>query len=504
MTSYWNDLIRSALVGTNNRPYQLQSQGDTLGDMLDKISTAQPDSTRLLMATAILTNYERVGHLPPQPEKPKLWTSAEADDTPELPPDVNELLWALRPSNNFDERTTLFEEWLHYALQTGHRIPDALLPDALDAIRLQFENKLIPQSLNTLVGQRGLWLASLRNRWGFLLWETDFTYAWHVTVSASRRKGLFRQYRQADPKAAREFLIEKRNKFNNSTLAQYVNWMTIGLSLDDEPFLNELMTSDDDGLRKAARELLQTLRGSAYVNRMCERVAKHITLGRKGFTIESVEMTKQARRDGLHSVRRGEWSQIVPSVPPSFWCEHFNISPEKAIRLSERHDKQLYEYWPHALQNHPDEEWSRVFVDYHIRTKNYPALGWSALGLPDDEREKLAIDLIQNKHINLFDIQKMLPKHQWSQELTDVFVEAFRNHPYHKQKRTNLAQLLYSVTHVVHPADIRPMGELIEMTREHSRFYVSGINNMADTLTYRHDMWHAFQPLIQQHQQEIE
>ncbi|MEM9216624.1 MAG: DUF5691 domain-containing protein [Cyanobacteria bacterium P01_F01_bin.150] len=172
------------------------------------------------------------------------------------------------------------------------RMPDEYLPSLLDfGLRYPQWQALITQAM----GERGRWLANQNpdwhyGRWNWLLLPPDDLLSsqkektpakvdsmlpqelqelWQEGAIAQRLE-LLQRWRTIAPNAARTLLVEKWPKELAKHRAILLPGLRIGLSLNDESFLDQVLSDKSSSVRTTATHLLSCLPASQWCQRMTE------------------------------------------------------------------------------------------------------------------------------------------------------------------------------------------------------------------------------------------
>ncbi|MFE1342961.1 DUF5691 domain-containing protein [Streptomyces sp. NPDC058757] len=377
----WEELVTSALLGTDRRPPSGARGAAAAGELLD--------------AAARRTLRRRAGlrpgpaAVPPEP--------APEDPRPDPPPAARRRLDGLltgraAPAPAGGRRGTapdlveLLPQWLAMAGERGYKAPAASLPALLDAARARTD--LRPRAL-ALAGPRGLWLARLNPDWRFALRGGGAGGAlpdpgdargvrelWEEGLFAER-VALLGAVRAKDPAAGRALLASTWPAERAEDRLMFLDSLRAGLSAADEEFLEAALADRSRNVRATAAELLSALPGSAFAGRMAARAATCVGLDRTAdvptVVVEAPhECDEDMRRDGVAAVPphgRGERSwwlgQLVEAAPLSCWPARFGgRSPEEIVALPVADDWQpeLHAAWCRAAVRQRDARWSRALL----------------------------------------------------------------------------------------------------------------------------------------------
>ncbi|MFF3834690.1 DUF5691 domain-containing protein [Streptomyces sp. NPDC002458] len=377
----WEDLVTSALLGTDRRP--LRAEDGALvgpGELLD---TAALHTVRRRAALRPAT-----GAALPEP--------APADPRPPLPAAARRRLAQLLadrsapPSGgrrgSAPDLTELIPQWLASAGAHGYRAPAELLPALLDAARARTD--LRPHVL-AFAGPRGLWLAGLNPEWRFALRASSrgaqrpgiedpeaVHGLWEEGLFAER-VALLGAVREQDPGAARALLAGTWATERAEDRLMFLDSLRSGLSGADEAFLEEALADRSRNVRATAAELLSALPGSALARRMAARATTCVNPDRTGGAVSvAVEAPHECdaamQRDGVVPVPpsgRGERSwwlgQLVEAAPLGVWRERFDGRTAQELVMLPVADGwagELHAAWCRAAVRQRDPDWARALL----------------------------------------------------------------------------------------------------------------------------------------------
>ncbi|GHF17244.1 DUF5691 domain-containing protein [Streptomyces morookaense] len=376
----WDELVAAALLGTERRtpPVQPRPGRDPAAALLDE--------------AALRTVQRRAALLPAaagaRPE------AAPDDPRPPLPAAAARrlaLLLADRAGSgggrqgSAPDLTELLPQWLTAANGHGHRAPAALLPGLLDAARARSD--LRSEAL-ALAGPRGLWLARLNPQWAYALRGTAAGSAalpaaageqvWHEGLFAER-VALLASLRRGDPAAARELLATTWAEERAEDRLMFLDTLREGVSLADEPFLEQALSDRSRNVRALAAELLSALPGSALAARMAERARACVALDVAGtredrrIAVEAPpECDSAMQRDGVVAKPpsgRGERSwwltQLVEAAPLATWYERLGVTDAAgavALPVADGWQPDLHAAWCRAAVRQRDADWARALL----------------------------------------------------------------------------------------------------------------------------------------------
>ncbi|MFB6454047.1 DUF5691 domain-containing protein [Chitinophaga sp. Hz27] len=321
----WQQLLNTALLGTNRQALPTIKATGALEEALQTISNAGLDREDLLLHSgALLMNYRQAGcktlHIEDAithvcPEEEKRYCSQDA---------VSSLLEAIALGSN-----ALTKYWLECCSKAGYILPPALLPMLMDKA---VASKQLRAPLMACYGKRGEWLALLNPDWELLIPGNEMelsTDTWE-TGSIGQRCAVLNASRKDDPDAGLSMLIETWKQENAATRAALLECLETGLNDNDIPWLQQLTAEKSIKVKEKSWELLRQLPASDIVQQYWELVASAITLQNNHIGITDLELplAPEIYKSGIDKLPASsmklsdemyQLQQLVAAVPCSFF-----------------------------------------------------------------------------------------------------------------------------------------------------------------------------------------
>jgi len=446
--------------------------------------------------------------------------------------------WCLRAAGrHLDEilyggRLELLAEWTAAARAADWIAPPELLPALLERAILA-KDEVLRRDIVHVAGERGAWLAAQHAEWR-VLYETaqadDTSNTWETGTLAERLAHL-RATRATDQSLARELVSSVWDQESAGDRASMVEQFAIGLSSDDESWLEERLDDRSKQVRGIAARLLSMLPATSLSRRMADRVRQHVRyvagsgiIFKKRASLEITlpeELDETMKRDGLEAkALRGMGpkavllSQIVSRAPLDIWLAEQN-DPATWIEaaLNSEWSRPLVEGWTTAAvaQKHPT--WSlailtNVFlneqelgdkVDSNWRRETIAPLVQS---LPPAAVQPLAAPAVaahkRGAPTQLLDALLLACNFPWNTELSEAVVDLLhvRFTALNAVYDYALRQLMTEVAAVrLSPAVADRLAERVATHPEHwSANFASSVDALVDTLRFRRDMLVALAP----------
>src|SRR5215204_1534138 len=228
--SAWQNILGVAAIGTERQELTLSPSGSLLGRALKGLDVSDREGA-LLGAVALASLHRQAGlgaatdNLPP-PEP------CAAEQLPRCNAAAGrhlaQMLWG--------EFKEVLPEWLASLGRAGLRVPEEHLPALFDKAN---KERALRSLVVEVMGGRGRWLAAQNPAWSWASADLG-PDAWE-TGGLEERLSLLRSLRAKDPRGARELLLSTWKSEYAKDRESFLKALHVGLSEEDEPFLNELL-----------------------------------------------------------------------------------------------------------------------------------------------------------------------------------------------------------------------------------------------------------------------
>ncbi len=387
----WDDLVKIALLGTEHQASATLAASGPLGSCVEQIQNSEQKAlpAKLLCAAAAVELFQRAGYSLARSSDTTIeghansgqWQSECPEDL--LTPCIDRASAHLS-SLLIDARDDLLKEWLEAATKVRKRPPHRLLPMLLE---FGFTKPPMRAAIAAAAGVRARWLAAQNPKWSYVLdnifKSADHNSAWETGAFNERLLAL-QTVRNIDAKSAIDLIKSTWKQDTPEHRAAFIAVLSTNLSIDDEPFLEETALSDRrKEIRTQAVDLLARLPESRLTKRMLERLSRRLmpqALKSGLFAIELVppdELDKAMERDGIISRRnnnvgeKSDWlMQMIGTIDPNFWSEHFRKTPEDVIDMvlcsDTSHRGILLTALRDAAVRHRSENWIQPLLNANI------------------------------------------------------------------------------------------------------------------------------------------
>ncbi|HAA32180.1 MAG TPA: hypothetical protein DCE56_36380 [Cyanobacteria bacterium UBA8553] len=440
--SLWQEVLTTALVGTQRRSLSLNSPTGQLGDLLSHLNPSDPEGL-LLSAAAAISLYQQAGQLPVKDNQP-LPDLCPPDELPCCSICAGQHLRLML----LKERQKLLPEWLSAAAKAKKRASEYCLPGLLELGR---NSRPLRFAILPVLGKRGRWLAAQNPDWDYVVSE-DIEETWK-TGSGAARQLLVQQLRIENPADARERVAAIWEQEKSDERLAFIETFHTSLSMDDEPFLEAALDDRRKEVRQKAAQLLAHLPQSRLCQRMSQQVRSSLILKEKrnrlhlDFTL-SEATDQELTRDGIdfkqppHLLGEKAWKilQIVAATPLSVWYEIKGELPSEWIQAAKRSewDRTLIDGWAVAALRQQNVEWVEALLSVHGNFNGYlvpsDKLSQGLIGiLSPEQRNAFFLRLLQSssapfdsKHPAFLLVCQY--RYPWSVELSRAVIEGIQRY----------------------------------------------------------------------------
>jgi hypothetical protein len=365
----WQELLQTCILGSGRRQADIQAQGilgEFLADMqknaahaVEEQSASSGEEDRILMALSATSIAMRAGKAPlnaaalPAPPAP---CAAERHQYcgPYSLTLLNHAMADQSPGGD-RVRLNLIRDWLAFCLAQNKIIAPEYLPRLLD---FAADKEPLHQLLAQSGGNHFFWLLDLNHRWkeayktivpGAI---SDDSLIDKIELGIdSERSVALKALRKTNPDKARDCLVALWSKEQAEQRLSLLKAMETGLTLADEPFLQDIALADRrKEVRRQAANMLAALPGSRLLTRMQERASGFVKVvgGRTLQITLPAALDDSMLRDEIQDnitvdsrigQKAGWLYQIVSLVDPAFWYGHTGLSAGAFIQLLQSNEE---------------------------------------------------------------------------------------------------------------------------------------------------------------------
>jgi hypothetical protein len=428
-----DEIVATALVGTAQQG-QANSSTDTPVDTLIAQLPENASERLLLLSAGARAVYRRAGKL--------------AESIPELPESaLEESLPACSLSASMQlhrmllgDHSDLLPEALKLVRKAGYRLPHELLPMALSVRGHDVRSALFP-----VLGERGYWLSRLNPDWNWVqqfvsgtgnTLPSDAETLWEEGTTAQRAE-ILRRLRALDAEKARTWLEATWKEEKTEARFALLQTLAVGLSSEDEAFLELALDDRAANVRSEAQHLLARIPSSDFANRIQTLVDSILTFtqGKLKLTLPRSYDTSW-KRDGISEKPQGglgerAWwlIQILALVPLSHWEEQASLTPVELVAAAEADTfgNSIIEGWTRSAQLFNTSSWSGPLWDWWQTQQKKKKLGGTTTSDMRDELIRLlSSEEAEVKVLHMLRSDRASENEEWG-EMLDVLPAPWRD-----------------------------------------------------------------------------
>ncbi|HEX3251576.1 MAG TPA: DUF5691 domain-containing protein [Pyrinomonadaceae bacterium] len=428
----WDDILATAVVGTEQRELKLAVREGELGSLLTQIDNTDREAS-LLSAASVVALYRSAGVAPPV-DTQSLPEACDQDETSRSSIASGQHL-ALMLDGEFTE---VLPEWLAAMSRARKRVSEEQLPALLDHGHMETS---LRHMIAGVIGKRGEWLATQNPNWQYAtrrgekeLWETG---------SREERLLLLEHLRTADPTKARELLATTWTQEPAKDRVSFLEKLAIGVSSADEPFLNEALHDRSVEVRRAVRPLLAALPNSDFSQRL-QALAKQVAsfkkplIGKARIEVVLPEdpiawlKTNDIEIDGpprnaTQSIGPKAWAlkELISLIPVAYWSKLWQKTATEIIRAGDESEwrESFVLGFVAAARRDRDPDWLEALVRFTSADPQQPPLLDLAAYLPAARLEALIVKALGSEAAEASGASSafqvlMLHRNAWSDQLS--------------------------------------------------------------------------------------
>ena len=363
----WQDLVKTAVIGTQRKELKIVSPDNQLSEVLSHLDNNDKEGS-LLSASGAIYLYQKAGKLIAIDDK-KTLKACDLDDLPycnQISEQHLEMMWS-------GEYTALLPEWLTLLAEANKVVSPKSLPELLKLGQLQhhWRKYILP-----VLGKRGIWLAAQNPEWSYVIGENKDKIWKSGTLEA--KKNLLKELRQSEVEKGRKQLKNIWSKERAKERAILLEVLEVGLSFEDEAFLEDALEDRSKLVRDVAARLLADIPESKLVQRMIERVRPLLSLDRNVIEVIlpnkcTLDMTQDGIDESKYIPSLGEKAslllQMLACIPPSIWSNDWRKTPSELLNIIEnsKWEKLFLEAWAKATVRSKDKIWAEALLKSSTR-----------------------------------------------------------------------------------------------------------------------------------------
>lgn len=374
-------LLSTFIVGTDRQAPDMPQLPSPLRELLPQVEKLSgTPATTLLRVAGILSLSEYAGFAPWGGDPLEISSAEDISPSAEVSTDEPDTRLADLANGILEDGSEILQrELLSLLANKARTLPHGALVKALELAR---HRESMRPPVIAVLGSRGRWLAARNPEWAFaLVGQADglLDEVW-ATGTLEQRSAYFENLRTRDPAAARALLAEEFTNLPPRERFRLVGKLAVGLSAEDGPWLESLLSDRSADVRQTVRGLLMSLSTSGYASRMATRLANLLRGAAEPETwvIEPPETfpadwSSDAMRENKPSHEtlgtRAYWlRQVIESVPMTWWEQRSNGAVDACIRwaITSEWREAILRGWLGSLNILPRPTWIRSLAAFEV------------------------------------------------------------------------------------------------------------------------------------------
>ncbi|WP_246038948.1 DUF5691 domain-containing protein [Peristeroidobacter soli] len=441
--SAWDQLASLATLGT--RRTSIENQSIWPEASLSSLSEATSPERTLLRAASARKLWDLAGARTAPEAVVAAAPPAPAPNTSELPEAAAMRLVRMIGG----DRREFIPEWFEHARESKRILPPHFLPLVLEHVP-----PAVRATASSVLGPTAAWLAQLNSTWTVTpIVAEPSEQRWQEGTLEERRAELAAM-RARDPARGREWVVTTWESDPPEAREAFVRALLIGLSDQDEAFLESALDDKRKAVRQAAIECLVRLPQATYAQRMRSRLEPLVAFENKSGLLGKfikrrliIELPtspdKAAQRDGIDVKvpaqrkigERAYWLvQMVELSQPVDWTARFQCDPATLIDavMATEYAGELLDAFSESAKRHPDPAWLHALCDAWLSLKqesylNTQAVAQLVAAAPEDQRGALIEALLGRKDHNFAFTLLASIDVPWTSSLTAKALELLSN-----------------------------------------------------------------------------
>ncbi len=354
----------------------------------------------------------------------------------------------IKKAINFNYNSILIELLIKINLENK-----VLAPTILPLILNYCSNKKqFKKLLSSCLGQRGLWLASLRKDWNLFLPlditdQSIFEYG-----EEEERLAIIEAVRLQEPTQAFAWIQAVWTSESFGFKGKLLKILELNLSSKETIFLEKCLTDKRKNVRDIAAQLLSQIEDSPLVVRMQTLLEKLVIYSpqTQQFTISLPKScTKAMQKDGVaprkkifknQGVKASQLAQIIAKIPPTYWEDLTKKNPQELLKIISKTEWfAIFVWaWAKAALQHKNEAW--ILAIYIFKKNTLYQYHWKLIPLdflnqqlPNHLFNTIALRYIEDKQMDLLSINNplidllLLENQNWSIPLAKAVMDYIQN-----------------------------------------------------------------------------
>ncbi len=343
----WQQIVNTAMIGTDKKSISNTALPLALEDAAQIIFSNESSDKEdtFLQIASLAFGFRQAGLMPLKKEQVSI-AVADAEEKPYCSKMALQVLKDILQEESMP--------LLHFWLQHCNNKEQVVLPDMVAGLMdIASTQKSLQSLIARCCGKRGEWLGRLNTSLQFAAAGAP-EEIWQTGTPEQRRK-LLKETRATDPAKAREWVQQVWPQEDAATKVSFLEILEDNIGPDDIAFLETMADDKSKKVKEAALGLLKQIPGSPIVLQYQQILEQAVFLKKEkamlGLTTKTTvqfnlpgSIDESVFKSGIEKLSNNKEftddgfiiSQLMRSVPPSFWETHLQLKPEEIIPLFQK------------------------------------------------------------------------------------------------------------------------------------------------------------------------
>lgn len=374
---HWQHIINTSMIGTDKKNI---TSADLPASLLVPANIifeneSSDKEEKFLQIASLLFNYRQSGVTPLKKEQATI-SIATAEEKPFCNNKPQQVLKDILS----EESIPLLKFWLQQCNSKDQIVQPEMVATLFEIATTQ---KPLQSLITKCCGKRGEWLSQFNNAWNFSTAQSS-EELWQ-TGSPEQRRTVLKEIRDSDPATARDWVQQVWPQEDAATRTSFLEILENNISHDDINFLESISTDKSKKVKEAALDLLKKIPSSPVVFQYQQILEQAVYLKKEkallGLSSKTTllfnlpfSIDEAIFKTGIEKLSNNKEftdeafiiSQLIKSVPPSFWEKQLQLKPEEIIQIFQKDvtGKKMIPSLVIAISQFKDSKWALAMMQH--------------------------------------------------------------------------------------------------------------------------------------------
>lgn len=330
---------------------------------------------KFLQIASLLFNFRQSGIMPLKKEQVTIPIAA-----PEEKHYCNNKAQQVLKDILYEESIPLLKFWMQQCDGNDQIVHPDMAATLLEIATTQ---KSLQSLIAKCCGKRGEWLSQFNHAWNFSTTQSS-EELWQ-TGTPEQRRTVLKEMRAIDPANARSWVQQVWPQEDAATRTSFLEILKDNVSHDDIAFLETISTDKSKKVKEAALDLLKQIPSSPIVLLYQQILEQAVYLKKEkallGLSSKTTlhfnlpaSIDEAVFKSGIEKLSNNKEftddafiiSQLIKSVPPSFWEKQLQLKPEEIIQTFQKDatGKKMIPSLVISIRQFRDNNWAIAMMEH--------------------------------------------------------------------------------------------------------------------------------------------